>query len=137
MIIERLELQFETGTTPEGILDRLLELFPHGLNSPLPEVGFELSARAQLGPALWAGDDGIVGRIIGHTDSGVPAHLAMKRNGDVALSSDIRCPCPANRSQRPDHSFVFVKDIIAERSDRRAPGRRHAATRVLTPAGPE
>ena len=80
MIAERLEFQFDVGTVPEGLRKGLLEQVLRKLSSAVPQIGFELSASAEFGAAGWAGDDGVVGRIVGKTDSGVPAFLAIKRN---------------------------------------------------------
>jgi hypothetical protein len=91
MLAERLELQFKIGAVPEGVRESLLEQICGKITSAFAESSLKLGASAQLCPTSWACDDGIVGRVVGKTDSGIPAFRTIQRdgNGDIFIGHDL------------------------------------------------
>jgi hypothetical protein len=87
MIAESLEIQFDVGAVPEGLRESLLEQVCCKISSAFSQSGLELRASAKVLPAGGARDDGVVGRVVGKTDSGIPAFLAIERdcNGDLFI----------------------------------------------------
>ena len=80
MIAERLEFQFDVGAVPEGLRKGLFEQVLRKLSGAFSQTGLELGTSAEFRPAGGACDEGFIGRIVGKTDSGVPAFLAIERN---------------------------------------------------------
>jgi hypothetical protein len=79
MIVRRLLLPIKAREPFKNIFDHILDSADGGEF----KVGFKFAMCSDRGPAIGAGNDGIIGWVIGDDDSGAPAYFALRGNGKI------------------------------------------------------
>lgn len=106
MIVHRLLFKLEVGKP----FETFRELIPEGVTSGLSKIGFEFAISSEIGPAMDASDDRIIGWVIGNIDSDAATYRAMRRSGKI--DSLIHSVTPQIEIEKPSNLIRSFQSSI-------------------------